>query len=121
MKKSFNINIRVASEDWGGFRAACTSCDTTASAVIRDLCKATVSYVEQYCQDGRWRAPELMDPTEIARMKESVHAVKEMVQPLIDMAKENTLVARPAKKPLEYPIAESQLRKVAEKKRRHGK
>jgi len=117
MKKTFNINIRIACDDWDGFRAACASCGTTSSTVIRDLCKATVPYISQYCSDGRWRAPELIDTAEIARMKEALHVVTEMVRPLFaDMARSGIKTPEAQRPEFQYPSQKSQLRKVAEKK-----
>lgn len=63
-KKSFNLNIRVADEDWCEFKNACDQTGVSASTVIRDLCKGAIPYMVSQCPDGRWRPPALVDQEE---------------------------------------------------------
>jgi hypothetical protein len=60
VKKQFNLNVRVAAEDWVVFRHACDSAGVGASFVIRDLCSAAVLYINEYCSRGRWYPPQLI-------------------------------------------------------------
>lgn len=60
MKKTFNLNVRVADSEWNVFRKACETVGVKASPVIRDLCRALVPYIADQCKDGRWRPPVLI-------------------------------------------------------------
>jgi hypothetical protein len=60
MKKLQMVCLRTTEGEQDAFRAACSAAGVPASAVIRDLCKAAVPYMERYCKNGRWYPPRLV-------------------------------------------------------------
>jgi len=62
--KSFNLNIRISTDEWQTLKGACSAAEVGASTVIRDLCQAVVPYIAANCKKDGWRKPKLTDPTE---------------------------------------------------------
>jgi hypothetical protein len=75
MKKTFNLNIRIADEDWQKFREACEKLGIKSSAVVRDLAKAALPYMQTECRDGRWRPPVFITERQAALMEASAGIV----------------------------------------------
>lgn len=77
MKKLGQVNIRTSEEEQVAFRSACSTAGVKASAVIRDLCKAAVPYMESQCRDGRWRPPVLITEAQAVRSEIRAEVVQE--------------------------------------------
>ncbi len=70
MKKTNQIRIRVEDETRDAFENACGKVGSKMSAVVLDLCKAAIPYIEAHCADGRWRTPALIDEASLAVLQE---------------------------------------------------
>jgi len=66
MKKANQIRIRIDDEDRTVFINACDSMGLNFLAVLRDLCKAVVPYINTQCTDGRWHPPVLISERQAA-------------------------------------------------------
>jgi hypothetical protein len=75
MKKDTYWQVRVAPDENAAFRTTCDSIGVKASAVIRDLCRASIPYMSAHCRDGRWRAPVLITERQAAVMEMQTEAM----------------------------------------------
>lgn len=76
MKKANQIRLRIDDADREVFITACDSIGLNFSAVIRDLCKAVVPYIDGQCKDGRWRPPVLITERQAAICEERSQKTK---------------------------------------------
>ena len=60
MKKTARVEMRLTQEQWSAFSSACSCSGLTVSFVVRELCKAVVPYLTQYCVHGTWYPPQLI-------------------------------------------------------------